>query len=151
MAWIRQIAVLWKEVGKFGISFFFYFGGTGLDQMWEMKKMQSLPPSLGCKMCPNLECIMSTVMVPECLLMGINFVVHAWNLAVKNKGEDPCINLGEVSEEDSLSINLWDKSVDEMASRLLSPLGQCLSSSAFKLECSLCLFWEWPVIGKRRY
>lgn len=83
--------------------------------------------------------------------MGINFVVHAWNLAVKNKGEDPCINLGEASEGDSLSINLWDKSVDEMPSRLLSPSGQSLSSSAFKLECSLCLFREWAVIGKRRY
>lgn len=38
--------------------------------MWEMKEVQSLPPSLGCKMCPKLEYIMSTVMVPECLLMG---------------------------------------------------------------------------------
>ena len=30
----------------------------------------SLPPSLAWKMSPNLENIMCTVMVPECLVMG---------------------------------------------------------------------------------
>ena len=54
-----------------------------------------------------------------------------------------------MTEGDGLHKNLWDKPVDEMAGPLLSPSGWSPSSTAFKLECPLCLIGGWPVAGRR--